>query len=242
MTARRGNARLPRAAGQADLVPGIRGRIRGRSSPASSAAGWAAVSIFTGKKIVAYHKNWIYLTELFGLEVIGYVEPKPGIPPSARHVHELIERIERDRGAGAAGGELLRRRQGSRRLPSEPTVVLSSYPWVRTSRDHGTTSSWSICGSTASHGPSGTDGSTADARRAQVPRRTLGGLPDPGDHPRLLRYPRAAPGGDLRRPGAGADRRDGRRRGLHLRSRAGQRPVVRLSRWAPRSSVRRSSA
>ena len=59
--------------------------------------GWMGRSLdFRGKKIVAYHKNWIYLTELFGLEVIGYVEPKPGIPPSARHVHGLIGQIERD--------------------------------------------------------------------------------------------------------------------------------------------------
>jgi len=59
--------------------------------------GWMGRSLgFRAKKIVAYHKNWIYLTELFELEVIGYIEPKPGIPPSARHVHELIGQIERD--------------------------------------------------------------------------------------------------------------------------------------------------
>jgi ABC-type Zn uptake system ZnuABC Zn-binding protein ZnuA len=64
---------------------------------AGKLGGWMGRSVgFYGKKIVAYHKNWIYLTELFGLEVIGYVEPKPGIPPSARHVHELIGQIERD--------------------------------------------------------------------------------------------------------------------------------------------------
>jgi ABC-type Zn uptake system ZnuABC Zn-binding protein ZnuA len=45
-----------------------------------------------GRKILAYHKNWIYLTDLFGLEVVDYIEPKPGIPPSAKHVHRLVER------------------------------------------------------------------------------------------------------------------------------------------------------
>jgi len=49
--------------------------------------------VFRGGKIVAYHKNWIYFSALFGVEVVDYVEPKPGIPPSARHVHELLERI-----------------------------------------------------------------------------------------------------------------------------------------------------
>ena len=43
-----------------------------------------------GKKIVAYHKNWVYFIETFGLEIVGYIEPKPGIPPSAKHVQEMI--------------------------------------------------------------------------------------------------------------------------------------------------------
>ncbi len=49
-----------------------------------------------GRRIVAYHKNWIYFAEVFGLELAGYVEPKPGIPPSARHVHRLIEQIREE--------------------------------------------------------------------------------------------------------------------------------------------------
>ena len=56
--------------------------------------GWLGQGLaFRDQKIVVYHKNWIYFTELFGLEVVGYVEPKPGIPPSARHVHNLIDEI-----------------------------------------------------------------------------------------------------------------------------------------------------
>ena len=57
--------------------------------------GWfGAMLPLRGRDIVAYHKNWIYFTDLFGLQVVDYVEPKPGIPPSAKHVHELIERIQ----------------------------------------------------------------------------------------------------------------------------------------------------
>lgn len=43
-----------------------------------------------GRKLVAYHKNWAYFEQLFGLEIIGYVEPKPGIPPSPKHVEKLV--------------------------------------------------------------------------------------------------------------------------------------------------------
>lgn len=46
-----------------------------------------------GRKLVTYHKNWVYLTALLGIQVVDFVEPKPGIPPSARHVAELIELI-----------------------------------------------------------------------------------------------------------------------------------------------------
>lgn len=44
-----------------------------------------------GTEIVTYHKNWLYFCRLFGLGEAGTVEPKPGIPPSAKHVAELIK-------------------------------------------------------------------------------------------------------------------------------------------------------
>jgi ABC-type Zn uptake system ZnuABC Zn-binding protein ZnuA len=57
--------------------------------------GWlgTAYRSFYGEELVTYHNDMVYFTTLFGLEVLGYVEPKPGIPPSARHVHDLIERM-----------------------------------------------------------------------------------------------------------------------------------------------------
>ncbi len=44
-----------------------------------------------GKKIVTYHKNWVYFVKLFGLNELGTIEPKPGISPSPRHVTDLVE-------------------------------------------------------------------------------------------------------------------------------------------------------
>ena len=44
-----------------------------------------------GKPIVTYHKNWVYFVTLFGIEEAGTIEPKPGIPPSPRHVLELTD-------------------------------------------------------------------------------------------------------------------------------------------------------
>lgn len=57
--------------------------------------GWLKKALpFRNMKIIAYHKNWAYFAETFGLEVIGYIEPKPGIPPSAKHVQFMIKTIK----------------------------------------------------------------------------------------------------------------------------------------------------
>ena len=45
----------------------------------------AAVAPYKGLKIVTYHRSWPNFAEVFGLDVVGYVEPKPGIPPSPAH-------------------------------------------------------------------------------------------------------------------------------------------------------------
>ena len=47
-----------------------------------------------GQKIVSYHKDFDYLAARFGLEVVGYLEPKPGIPPSPTHLAELVPRMQ----------------------------------------------------------------------------------------------------------------------------------------------------
>jgi zinc/manganese transport system substrate-binding protein len=51
-----------------------------------------------GRKLVGYHKNWVYFEQLFGLNFIGYVEPKPGIPPSPKHVERLIRNMREQNG------------------------------------------------------------------------------------------------------------------------------------------------
>ena len=57
-----------------------------------SLGGWMKQMLpLRGTEIVTYHKNWIYFVGLFGLDEKGTVEPKPGIPPSPRHMTELVE-------------------------------------------------------------------------------------------------------------------------------------------------------
>jgi zinc/manganese transport system substrate-binding protein len=60
---------------------------------------WSAVS-FRGRKYVAYHKYFEYLAAEFGFQLIGYVEWKPGIPPSSAHVEELIQNMKNAKPTG----------------------------------------------------------------------------------------------------------------------------------------------
>jgi ABC-type Zn uptake system ZnuABC Zn-binding protein ZnuA len=59
------------------------------------AGGWyAALRPHQGKTIVTYHRSWPYLAERFGLKADIQLEPKPGIPPSAKHLAEVIADVE----------------------------------------------------------------------------------------------------------------------------------------------------
>lgn len=47
-----------------------------------------------GLKMVTYHESWPYFASRFGIDVVGFVEPKPGIEPTPSHTAELIEQIK----------------------------------------------------------------------------------------------------------------------------------------------------
>lgn len=49
-----------------------------------------------GKKLAAYHKTWSYLARRFGLQVVGYCEPKPGIEPSPVDIRQLAGTMVRE--------------------------------------------------------------------------------------------------------------------------------------------------
>ena len=53
-----------------------------------------------GKKVVVHHMSWIYLEQWLGMEQIGALEPKPGIPPTSAHLSSLID-ITKSQGAFA---------------------------------------------------------------------------------------------------------------------------------------------
>ena len=94
---------------------------------------------YKGIKVVTYHRSWANFADAFGIDVIGYVEPKPGIPPTPQHTLDVIQAMRAqgikliivepvlrfedaeldrvaDRGQGAGAAAVGRRRAGRRRL------------------------------------------------------------------------------------------------------------------------------
>ncbi len=58
-------------------------------------AGWRKqMEPLRGTKVATYHKSFDYFAAHFGLEIVGQIEPKPGIEPSATHISALIPKLK----------------------------------------------------------------------------------------------------------------------------------------------------
>ena len=170
----------------------------------------AMMAPYKGTKVVTYHRSFPNFAERFGLDIIGYVEPRPGIPPTPQHTLDLINEMKRqnvklvlvepyfdlktpnaigrETGARGAGDAAVgRRHQGGHRLLQ--AVRLRHQPAGERDQE---------------------DGDEIARGRyldAGVPGRAVRGQPDPHRHSRLSRRARRRAGRDLRRSVAGADRR-----------------------------------
>jgi ABC-type Zn uptake system ZnuABC Zn-binding protein ZnuA len=66
------------------------------SKMTTATARWASqMAPYKGTKVVTYHRSYSNLADRFGLEVVGYVEPRPGIPPTPQHTLDLIAEMKR---------------------------------------------------------------------------------------------------------------------------------------------------
>lgn len=57
-----------------------------------------------GVEIITYHNSWPYFARAFGVSVVGFVEPKPGIEPTPSHTAQLISLVK-SRGIRIIGRE-----------------------------------------------------------------------------------------------------------------------------------------
>jgi len=53
----------------------------------------AKMAPFKGSKIIAYHNEWVYFERRFGLQIVDFMEPKPGIPPSPSQLVKVIKEV-----------------------------------------------------------------------------------------------------------------------------------------------------
>ena len=51
---------------------------------------------FNGSKIIAYHNEWCYFENRFGLKIVDFMEPKPGIPPTPSQLVKIIKEVQAD--------------------------------------------------------------------------------------------------------------------------------------------------
>ena len=49
---------------------------------------------YKGAKIIAYHNEWVYFEQRFGLTIVDFMEPKPGIPPTPTQLVKIISEIK----------------------------------------------------------------------------------------------------------------------------------------------------
>lgn len=46
---------------------------------------------YRGTRVVVDHNQWLYFSQRFGLNMTGFMESKPGLPPTTRHLRALIK-------------------------------------------------------------------------------------------------------------------------------------------------------
>ena len=55
-----------------------------------------ALQLLSDQHVVAYHDSWPYFAHRFGLKIDIFLEPEPGVPPTASHLADVIQEMKRD--------------------------------------------------------------------------------------------------------------------------------------------------
>jgi ABC-type Zn uptake system ZnuABC Zn-binding protein ZnuA len=116
---------------QNDRLYDFLGRQQYQGRPLSELlGGWLEQgAVFRGKEIACYHKEWAYFSRRFGVTCAQYIEAKPGIPPTPRHVQEVIAQMKERRIPALFAANYFDRRQialVADRTGAAPVVVPES--------------------------------------------------------------------------------------------------------------------
>lgn len=120
------------AARMAELKPAHAEQFRSNAAAFSAAVdermpAWRErVANATG--VVLYHEDGNYAAERFGVPILGYIEPVPGIPPTASHLNDLVRRL------GGESGVIL---YSVFHPPGGPEFLSRELGWPRQAISHG---------------------------------------------------------------------------------------------------------
>lgn len=88
--------------------------------------GWEARGApLRGMKIITHHLTWVYMTHWLGLDVVGHLEDKPGIPPTAGHLADLLAQVGDGSQKGEGTGENVKLIVRATYQPERPSKWLS---------------------------------------------------------------------------------------------------------------------
>ncbi|MBI3939404.1 MAG: zinc ABC transporter substrate-binding protein [Acidobacteria bacterium] len=90
-----GIQKLTRLAWSGELQNFLTSNKIGSQSLGEKAGGWLkAAAALSGTKAYEFHKVWVYFCRLFGIQLMGTIEERPGIPPGPQHVRQVIENVK----------------------------------------------------------------------------------------------------------------------------------------------------
>ncbi len=93
-----GDQKLTRLAWSGQLIPFLQNNQLGGQPLLNKAGGWLKASQpLWGIKAYEFHKVWAYFARLFGLQLLGTIEERPGIPPGPQHIRQVTERIRAEK-------------------------------------------------------------------------------------------------------------------------------------------------
>ena len=89
-----GIGKLSRLAWSGELHEFLTTNSLGGQTLMDRAGGWLKqAEAFRGSKAYEFHRVWVYFARVFGIELLGTIEERPGIPPGPQHVRQVVEQI-----------------------------------------------------------------------------------------------------------------------------------------------------
>ncbi len=93
-----GIQKLTRLVWNGQLYSFLDGNQFGGKPLAARAGGWLkAAEPLRGVKAFEFHKVWVYFARVFGIQLLGTIEEKPGIPPGPQHVRQVIDTVRSEK-------------------------------------------------------------------------------------------------------------------------------------------------